>query len=276
MACARDLRQALKALVRFAPLRLAVLELTLQEHAHGVELRGEPRVSLGDVERLTLDFLWAMVCRMLEELCRGAAGAMTLRVPATRRESTPVWAELGVGVGPSAGASSMFLQLPRGLVDAVLPTASASEYQRAWRACEEAERDQGWTKSMAAQIEQLFRTASAASYSLARVAEGLGMSRRTVMRRLAAEGTQFSFLVEANRQERLLRRLSERQLTLGEIAVDLGYADGSAFSRAVQRWFGIGPRTLQRAVIEGRRVPMVPRDRYTDESPKIKSLTPND
>ena len=130
---------------------------------------------------------------------------------------------------------------------------------------------------MAAQIEQLFRTASAASYSLARVAERLGVSRRTVMRRLSAEGTQFSVLVEASRQQRLLRRLSERQLTLGDIAVDLGYADGSAFNRAVRRRFGIGPRDLQRAVIEGRRVPIKARRvRDTLASPKIKLASPND
>ncbi|AMO22935.1 hypothetical protein UC35_08615 [Ramlibacter tataouinensis] len=275
MACARDQRQALEALVRFAPLRLAVLDLKLHEHPDGVELHAEPRVALGDVERFTLDFLWAMVCRMLEDLCRGAAGAMTLRLPPSRTEATPVWAELGVGVGPGS-SSNMALQLPHALVDAALPTASASEYQRAWRACEEAEREQGWTKSLAAQIEQLFRTGSAASYSLEWVAARLGMSRRTVMRRLAGEGTQFSALVDASRQQRLLRRLSERHLTLGEIAVDLGYADGSAFSRAVQRWFGIGPRALQRAVVEGRRVSVAARDRYTDASPKIKLLAPND
>ena len=110
MACARDLREALKALVRFAPLRLAVLDLRLREHAHGIELRAEPRVSLGDVERSVLDFLWAMVCRMLDELCRGAAGAMTLRVPASHSGATPVWAELGVGVGTST--SGMFLRTP--------------------------------------------------------------------------------------------------------------------------------------------------------------------
>jgi AraC-like DNA-binding protein len=273
MACARDLRQALKALARFAPLRLSVLDLRLREHAHGVELRAEPRVSLGDVERSTLDFLWAMVCRMLDELCRGAAGAMTLRVPAPRSGSTPVWAELGVGVGTST--SGMFLQLPRGLVDAALPTVSASEYQRAWRACEAAELEQGWTKSMAAQIEQLFRTGLADSYKLAWVAQRLGVSTRTVIRRLSTEGTQFSLLVEASRQQRLLRRLSERQLTLGDIAVDLGYADGSAFNRAVRRRFGIGPRALQRAVLEGR-VPINPGGRGIDASPKIKLTSPND
>jgi AraC-like DNA-binding protein len=150
----------------------------------------------------------------------------------------------------------------------VLPTASASEYQRAWRACEEAEREQGWAKSLSAQIEQLFRTDSADSYHLGWVASRLGVSRRTVMRKLEAEGTRFSTLVEASRRQRLLRRLAERQLTLGEIAIDLGYADGSAFHRAVRRWFGVGPQALQRSIGGG-----TPQHGL---SPKDKSLAPKD
>jgi len=253
MASSRDLRQALEALVRFAPLRLAVLELRLRETGQGVELHARPRVSLGDVEAFTLDFLWAMLATMLVELRPGSGRTMTLRLPEARAEAAAAWAEQGVALERSTAGS--LLVLPRSLAEAPLPTASPSEHLRAWQACEQAEREQGWSKSTAALIEQLFRTGAAAGYSLDWVAARLGMSRRTVIRRLGDEGTTFSALVEASRKERLRRRLAERQLTLGEIAVDLGYADGSAFSRAVQRWFGMAPRALQRLLGEGRALP---------------------
>jgi len=273
MASSRDLRQALHALVRFAPLRLAVLELRLNDGAQGVELHANARVALGDVERFTLDFLWAMLSTMLDELCPGARRAMTLQLAGTRADAAAVWAEHGITVGRSAGGS--FLLLPHALADSALATASAAEHRRAWRACEEAESQQGWAKSMVALVEQLFRTGAAASYHLGWIAARLGMSRRTVMRRLSNEGTQFSALVEASRKERLLRRLAERQLTLGEIAVDLGYADGSAFNRAVQRWFGIGPRALQHALTSRGSDPGAQRA-TAPVAPKDKSLAPMD
>jgi AraC-like DNA-binding protein len=245
LATARTLRQALEGLARFAPLRLAVLDVQLHEGKRGMELCAHPRVALGDVECFTLDFLWAMVCSMLEDLSPGACRVATLRLPNLDADTTATWRERGVrverGVGP-------MLLLPHALADTVLPTGSAREHQLAWQACEEAERQQGWTGSTTARVQQLFRVGSSQHYQLESVAAELGVSRRTVMRRLAAEGTSFAALVDASRRQRLLRRLAEPQTTLSAIAEDLGYADGSALGRAVQRWFGMGARALQREI----------------------------
>jgi len=243
MASSRDLRQALESLVRFAPLRLAVLNLQLRERGQCLELHVRPRVALGDVEGFTLDFLLAMLCTMLEQLYAGACQPATLRLPAADSDTVGRWAEQGVAV--ERGSGRPLLVLPMALADGVLPLASPPEQQRAWRACEDAERELGWAASLAARIEQFFRTGAAARYQLAQVAQELGVSRRTLMRRLEQEGTSFSALVDASRRERLLRRLGERQLTLSMIADDLGYADAAVLSRAVRRWFGISPRSVQ-------------------------------
>lgn len=261
MASSSDLRQALDALVRFAPLRLTVLTVQLREREQCLELQLRPRVSLGDVERFTLDFLLAMLCTMLEGLCVGACQAMTLCLPGTKTDTARIWAEQGIRVERSTGRP--FLLLPNALAETTLPTASAREYLRAWQACEDAEREQGWSASISSRIEQLFRTGPASNYQLAQIAKLLGISRRTVMRRLIQEGTSFRALVDTSRKQRLLRRLAERpftqgewQLTMGEIANDLGYADGAVLSRAARRWFGISPRALQRRLVAGLNTPV--------------------
>ncbi len=253
MASASNLRQALEALVRFAPLRLAVLNVQVRERKGSLELHVRPRVALGDVERFTLDFLLAMICSMLEELSPEARRNTTLRLSGMGADIARAWAEVGVHVEGGARWPTLFV--PAVLADASVPTASAEDYTRAWRACEDAERHQGWSASLRSRIEQLFRTGHAANYKLPKVAEHLGTSRRTVIRRLADEGTTFSDLVDASRKQRLMRRMSdrhpaqrERKLNLAEIAEDLGYADSAVLSRAVQRWFGLSPRELQRQV----------------------------
>jgi AraC-like DNA-binding protein len=276
MVSSSDLRQALEGLVRFAPLRLAVLNLRLRERGQHVELHVRPLVSLGDVERFTLEFLLAMLCKAMRDLCGGASRFMKLHLPGSMARSTRIWAEQGVSVAKSAGWP--YFSFPNSLARMALPTASGPDRLLAWQACEEAERHRGWAPSISSHIEQLFRTGPSTNYKLEQVAAQLGMSRRTIARRLDAEHTSFSALVDASRKQRLLRRLAdrrsnqiERSLTLAEIAEDLGYADGAVLARAVQRWFGISPSDLRRWVDAGLTLPGEP---TTAVSPKAKTLAP--
>jgi AraC-like DNA-binding protein len=73
------------------------------------------------------------------------------------------------------------------------------------------------------------------------VARGLGMSDRTLARRLAEHGTTPALLVERLRQQLASRYLAERDFPLGQITYLLGYSDLSAFSRAFRRWTGHPP-----------------------------------
>ena len=73
------------------------------------------------------------------------------------------------------------------------------------------------------------------------VAGQLGMDRRTLHRRLAAERLTFSAIVEAVRTEIVTRTLASRERTLGSIADMLGFASLSAFSRWFHGRFGVSP-----------------------------------
>ena len=75
----------------------------------------------------------------------------------------------------------------------------------------------------------------------------LGVSRRTLRRRLDAEGTSFHELTEVCRRNVGHALLVRSELPMIEIALRLGYSDHTAFSRAFSRWFGASPRELRRA-----------------------------
>lgn len=76
----------------------------------------------------------------------------------------------------------------------------------------------------------------------ARVAAGLGMSERSLHRRLRENGQSYQCLVDAFRREEAERLLLEGRVEMMEIARRLGFADQSAFSRAFRRWTRLGPR----------------------------------
>jgi AraC-like DNA-binding protein len=73
------------------------------------------------------------------------------------------------------------------------------------------------------------------------IATELGMSRRTLARRLAELGTSFNAIVEALRQELALTYLRDSNLSQTEIAFLLGYTEVSSFNHAFRRWTGKTP-----------------------------------
>lgn len=83
--------------------------------------------------------------------------------------------------------------------------------------------------------------------SVTRIARSLGMSRRTLARRLAEERTSFSELLEGTRKQLALRYVSNHELALTEIAFLLGFSQTGAFHRAFKRWTGRTPRDYRRS-----------------------------
>lgn len=82
---------------------------------------------------------------------------------------------------------------------------------------------------------------------LRQVAREVGLSPRTLQRSLAGVGVGFKGLVQAQRMDRALLLLSQTTAGVEAIGLQLGYADASAFSRAVSNWWGQGPRALRRS-----------------------------
>jgi AraC-like DNA-binding protein len=60
-------------------------------------------------------------------------------------------------------------------------------------------------------------------------------------RRLRAEGTSLSAIVENIRRDMAIARLTRRGATIDRIAADLGYAETRSFTRAFRQWVGESP-----------------------------------
>lgn len=73
------------------------------------------------------------------------------------------------------------------------------------------------------------------------VARELGMSERTLQRRITEEGTNFRELLVNARQELGRQLLSDPSADIDEIACLLGYHDASSFYRAFREWEGTTP-----------------------------------
>ncbi len=89
--------------------------------------------------------------------------------------------------------------------------------------------------------------------SLEDTAKLIGMSGRTLRRRLLAEDLSYSDLLAATRKEAAEVYIHEETLSFAEIAGLLGYSDQTAFVRAFRGWFGEPPGAFRNRVRRERR-----------------------
>src|SRR5262249_47026654 len=79
------------------------------------------------------------------------------------------------------------------------------------------------------------------------VARNLGMSERTLARRLSDERLNFTEILQQLRHDLAVRYLDDRKLHVSKIAWLLGFHEVSAFTHACKRWTGKTPRELRTA-----------------------------
>jgi AraC-like DNA-binding protein len=79
----------------------------------------------------------------------------------------------------------------------------------------------------------------------AEVARKLGLSQKTLARRLWSEGLRFASVRQRLRCDLAKRHLADKGLSISEIAWLLGYRDVGAFTNAFKRWTGKAPRTFR-------------------------------
>lgn len=78
------------------------------------------------------------------------------------------------------------------------------------------------------------------------VAAAMGVSVRTLQRRLAEHGLEFSTIIDGVRRDQAMALLGDGSRDLTGIALDLGYSDATSFSRAFRRWTGVSPGRFRR------------------------------
>ena len=81
--------------------------------------------------------------------------------------------------------------------------------------------------------------------TISHVAQQLGMSGRTLQRKLSKLELTFQTLVDESRRQLAERMVKESDYSFMEIAFMCGFSEQSAFNRAFKRWAGQTPRSYR-------------------------------
>jgi AraC-like DNA-binding protein len=243
LSVSANLRQALEVLVRFMPYRSRAVRPILHVAADGAWVILEPCIPLGDVRAFVLDCIAASFSGLISAVSGRRPRDAILEVP----WAPPAWRRAYDGLAGTVrfGTGRMAYWMPNLLLDAPCPTAAPSAFASAWRECEAQERIEKARYTLMARVEALLRQTASPARTLSAAAAALGLSPRTLNRRLKNEGTSFHALLEGVRRQQAIWDLRHTDATVAHIAANLGYRDSSNFSRTFRRWFNATPAAMR-------------------------------
>ena len=104
------------------------------------------------------------------------------------------------------------------------------------------------TRSLARRTRDVIaRALSEGVPKMEEVARRLGVSVRSLHRRLAEDGLSFQGLAEETRKDLAVALLKQEQYSIAEIAFLTGFSEQSAFTRAFKRWSGETPASFRKS-----------------------------
>lgn len=244
---APDLGAALAVLARYGVLRDDTFTWTLERNRHGATLQATQRTDWGAANAFVMDTVVAAFLRVIEASLGQWPDGVRLELPTPK----PPWAAQYARVSPleiSFARPALLFTFELATLATPCIGGDVHAHANACRECELALSSVEVT-SYTHKVARALAQAAPGSYpQLDAVARGCGVSTRTLMRQLRAEGSAFQVLLDQDRKARAKWLLQHTRLSVEEVAARLGYADTSNFSRTVRRWFGLAPRELRLAV----------------------------
>lgn len=197
--------------------------------------------------RAAMDFAVADMADAIRRLGKSAPmpRAVRLRHPAPAQSDKYT---AHYHVAPSFGSPLYELEYARELPD--LPIATFNSRLRDYfeAECQRQLSEVASGSSTAAQVrKQLIRSMDGGDTSVEATAKRLGVSTRSLQRRLTEEGTRYNDLLAEVRSEFAQRYLARGTLSASEVAYLLGFTEPPAFFKAFKRWTGKTPREFQQA-----------------------------
>ncbi|OWL85407.1 AraC family transcriptional regulator [Halopseudomonas aestusnigri] len=253
LAC-RNLHEALLVSTQFRELTLSICPVQLQPFDGGVRMSLDHKVLPPDAQDMVAERGLAVWKRIFGELLQRPFVPFRVEL-ALSRPATAECYETYFECPVVMGAASNAVLIADADLTSALPLANELTRNACAALCRQlCDGLEDVVSPFARQVLQVLISHSGEPPAAVEVAAALGISERSLHRRLAAEGQPFRQLDERVRARLAERLLGDSDLGLDAIAAQLGYSEAASFSRAFKRWTGVSPshwRAAQRAAALG-------------------------
>lgn len=234
---ARTLGEALAQWVRYLNILNDAVEVGLAEEGDNLYVRVlmDSEAPAPAAHELCFALLATRVRELTSPAVRVASADFVHRVPHPPAYQT--WFEAPVRFG----ASLTQLAFPRQARDVPLVTADPSLLAILSRLADDLAAKVPVDPPLTAQVRRVLGAALRSNEGhIEGVAQKLGITPRSLQRRLKDEGSSFQTMREEVRRD-LAQRYLDDDLAITEISFLLGFSEPSAFFRAFKRWTGLTP-----------------------------------
>ncbi|MFM9863739.1 MAG: AraC family transcriptional regulator ligand-binding domain-containing protein [Micropepsaceae bacterium] len=229
--------ESLEVLERFGQVRAPFLSIRLKREAKAMRLIYRPGVAISEPGWRALSATAAFgIAAMLTALMEGDTGelAFCFDWPAPKYADRMRQALPG---RQKFAAPDCAIAVPHDVCKRDSPFADAALHATALAELEQTSRRIQSEDTLVLQIERLLKRRRTGRLTEEEAAGELGLSRRTLVRRLSQSGTTFRTLLDVRLKERARQMLDDAKLSRDDMAKSLGFEDPTSFSRACRRWF---------------------------------------
>lgn len=147
------------------------------------------------------------------------------------------------------GANANSIRFPTSIINAPLNLAPPCQSSLIKKLSADLTRKKRLTPITERTRQMIFNEMNEGRVNQEHIARQLGISSRTLRRRLSEENQSFQALLdECRMQFAALEFRTRKKLSLSDMALKLGYSEHSTFSRAFARWAGMAPQEYRRSV----------------------------
>ncbi|OUS03814.1 hypothetical protein A9Q81_06705 [Gammaproteobacteria bacterium 42_54_T18] len=149
-----------------------------------------------------------------------------------------------------SGSDRNRITIPTSILDTPMPLANKGAFDSNLKQCDELLENLPFLdKSLSSGInKRLLYQDDGKLLSQEEIAQELFMTVRTMHRLLKREGVSFREITNATTAVRAKKLLEDNQLSISQIAFDLGYSDLANFSRAFRNQVGLSPSEFRKSL----------------------------
>ncbi|MEE2602214.1 MAG: AraC family transcriptional regulator [Pseudomonadota bacterium] len=241
----RDLGQAIDRLIRFESLSGKLGETRLSHHGDRVRLSWQCPLAGEPARYLTEAAVTGWVAFMRPLIARELAPSQVCFRHRAPDDEQRYRAFFDAPVGFSADFDGV--ELPAEYLALPLESADPGLSLMMEREARDLLADFDINSNLVSAVRaRIYQQLADGEPSLESVADSLGMAARTLSARLARRSLRFADILDGLRQSLAELYLQDSALSLTEIALLLGFAESSSFSRAFRRWRGTSPNQWRR------------------------------